>query len=63
MRLEPDNLQVVYTYAVALHDLGQPAEALRVIQRALTRHPDAAALRQLLEAYSEASEKPGRVLR
>lgn len=63
MRLEPDNLQVVYTYAVALHDLGQPAEALRVIQRALTRHPDAAALRQLLEAYSEASAKPGRVLR
>lgn len=51
MRLEPDNVQIIYTYAVALHDLGKPAESMRVIERALARRPDAEVLRQLLEAY------------
>jgi len=52
-RIEPDNVEILYTYAVALHDLGKPAESLRLIAKALARHPDDASLRQLQSAYAQ----------
>ena len=37
--LEPGNARFAYVYAVALNDGGQKAEALRVLDTALKRHP------------------------
>jgi predicted CXXCH cytochrome family protein len=37
--LAPEIGRYAYTYAVALHDTGQPAAALRVLRAALARHP------------------------
>ena len=36
--LEPDNARFAYVYAVALNDAGERKEALKVLDRALTRH-------------------------
>jgi tetratricopeptide (TPR) repeat protein len=38
-KLAPDDPRFAYVYAVALHDTGKPAEALRTLQAALARHP------------------------
>jgi predicted CXXCH cytochrome family protein len=37
--LAPDDSRMGFVYAVALHDLGRPAEALRVLEGVLVRHP------------------------
>jgi Tfp pilus assembly protein PilF len=37
--LAPEIGRYAYTYAVALHDTGRPAAALRVLRAALARHP------------------------
>jgi predicted CXXCH cytochrome family protein len=37
--LAPEVSRYAYTYAVALHDTGQPAAAMRVLLAALIRHP------------------------
>jgi predicted CXXCH cytochrome family protein len=37
--LAPQVSRYTYTYAVALHDTGQPAAAMRVLRAALARHP------------------------
>jgi len=36
--LAPEDPRMGYVYAVALHDLGRPAEARRVLQGVLARH-------------------------
>jgi Flp pilus assembly protein TadD len=38
-RLAPDDARFAYVYAVALHDTGKPAEAIKVLSGALARHP------------------------
>ncbi|HEX9178789.1 MAG TPA: tetratricopeptide repeat protein, partial [Burkholderiales bacterium] len=38
-KLAPDDPRFAYVYAVALHDTGKPAEAIRTLQAALARHP------------------------
>ncbi|MFO1035729.1 MAG: tetratricopeptide repeat protein [Geminicoccaceae bacterium] len=39
-RLGPEDPNLGYVYAVALHDLGKPGEAMRVLDSNLKRHPD-----------------------
>ena len=39
-RLAPQVARFVYVYAVALNSLGQPGEALSVLEEASARHPD-----------------------
>jgi Flp pilus assembly protein TadD len=39
VQLAPDNARFAYVYAVALYDGGQPKDALKVLDTALTRHP------------------------
>ena len=39
VRLEPANARYAYVYAVALHDTGKPAEAIRTLEAALVRNP------------------------
>jgi tetratricopeptide (TPR) repeat protein len=36
---EPDNAHLAYVFAVAMNDSGQPKEGLKVLDRALKRHP------------------------
>ena len=38
-RLEPDDARYAYVYAVALHDAGRRADAIKALDRALSRHP------------------------
>jgi predicted CXXCH cytochrome family protein len=38
-KLAPDDPRFAYVYAVALHDTGKPAEAIRTLQAAMSRHP------------------------
>ncbi|NIL94409.1 MAG: ammonia-forming cytochrome c nitrite reductase subunit c552 [Woeseiaceae bacterium] len=52
-RLAPGNARFAYVYAVALNSLGQPDEALRVLEEAAANHPedpDIAAFLELLRA-------------
>jgi predicted Zn-dependent protease len=55
VRREPENARFVYVYAVALLDGGRAAEARRVIEDALGRHPDDP---QLREAYAALQAHP-----
>jgi tetratricopeptide (TPR) repeat protein len=48
--LLPENPRFTLVYAVALRDTGDPALAAKVLRAALTRHPDHAGLRRLLES-------------
>jgi Flp pilus assembly protein TadD len=38
-KLAPEDARFAYVYGVALHDTGKPAEAMKVLQAALARHP------------------------
>ena len=38
-RLAPDNARYAYVHGVALQNAGRRAEAIRVLERALSRHP------------------------
>jgi len=49
--LAPDDPRFVYVYAVALHDLGQPRQALEVMRGALTRFPNDANILSALVSY------------
>jgi tetratricopeptide (TPR) repeat protein len=53
-RREPDNARFIIVHAVALHDAGRRAEALRVLKAFLSRRPDDRQARDLLETYSRA---------
>jgi predicted Zn-dependent protease len=37
--LDPDSAQYAYVYAVALHSVGRPGEAIAALKGALTKHP------------------------
>jgi len=51
LKREPENARFAYVYAVALHDTGDRAGALRVLEAAAARHPGDAAVREALAAY------------
>ena len=38
-RLDPDNARYAFVYGIALHDSGKPADAARVLEAGLARHP------------------------
>jgi Flp pilus assembly protein TadD len=45
---EPDNARFVYTYAVALHSAGRPAQAVAILEKGLRRHPNDRDMREFL---------------
>jgi Flp pilus assembly protein TadD len=51
-RLAPDDARFAYVRAVALHDAGQPREAMKVLESALARHPYDRDLLAALASYS-----------
>jgi len=55
-RREPANPRFAFVYAVALHDAGEAAGAVRELRRALALHPDDPDLKATLAAY--ARERP-----
>jgi len=40
VELEPDRARYAYVYAVALHAVGRPDDAMAVLKQSLARHPD-----------------------
>lgn len=48
---EPGNERFAYVYAVALHDTGQPEAAVRFLEQAVRRQPEAGRLDELLASY------------
>jgi tetratricopeptide (TPR) repeat protein len=58
VRLDSTNARFAYVYAVGLHDLGQPARALAVLDAMTRRHPyDREALEALQSYAAEAGRK------
>jgi predicted CXXCH cytochrome family protein len=51
-RLRPDEARYAYVYAVALHDAGDAAAGVRILERAAARHPADADILEALVAYS-----------
>jgi tetratricopeptide (TPR) repeat protein len=51
MAREPANARFALVYAVALHDAGRPADAIRVLKALLAQHPDHAEARAALQSY------------
>lgn len=51
-RLAPDDARFAYVRAVALHDAGQPREALKLLEGALAKHPHDRELLAALAFYS-----------
>jgi predicted CXXCH cytochrome family protein len=51
-RLRPDVARYAYVYAVALHDSGDPARALRLLEQAAERHPADTDILEALVAWS-----------
>jgi predicted CXXCH cytochrome family protein len=59
-RLAPEDPRVGFVYAVALHDLGRPAEALRVLEGVQRRHPwDRESLLTLASYRAQAGDQAG----
>jgi tetratricopeptide (TPR) repeat protein len=54
-RLDPATARYAYVYAIALHDGGARAQALRVLEDALKRHPDDSEILAALNAYQRES--------
>lgn len=48
----PDNARFSFVYAIALHDLGGPEEAIKVLEQALGKHPGNVQLISALYNYS-----------
>lgn len=57
VRRDPSAARFSYTYGVALHDTGKPAEAVRVLRAALDKHP---ADRDVLLALASFTHEAGR---
>jgi len=58
--LAPEDSRMGFVYAVALHDLGQPAKALRVLEGVLARHPwDRETLLTLVSYRAQAGDQAG----
>ena len=53
-RRDPDDVQIAYTYCVALQERGLTRQSKAVLQRALKRHPGQTDLLQLLQTYGPA---------
>jgi len=53
-RRDPDDVQIAYTYCIALHERGLNQQSRAVLQRALKRHPGQMDLLQLQQAYGSA---------
>jgi predicted CXXCH cytochrome family protein len=51
-RLRPDEARYAYVYAVALHDAGDAAAGMRILESAAARHPADADTLEALVAYS-----------
>ncbi|MFA6311433.1 MAG: multiheme c-type cytochrome [Sterolibacterium sp.] len=49
--LDRDDMRFAYVYAVALHDAGKPAEAIRLLKQSIRRAPGNAMLRQALLSF------------
>lgn len=49
--IEPDNTRYAYVHAIALHDSGQGAQAVKALESALKRHPHDVNLLSALVAY------------
>jgi predicted CXXCH cytochrome family protein len=59
-KLAPEDARLGFVYAVALHDLGQPAEARRVLEGVLARHPwDRESLLTLVSYRAQAGDQAG----
>jgi tetratricopeptide (TPR) repeat protein len=52
VRLRPDDARYLYVQAVALHDSGDAATALRLLERGAKRHPADADILEALVAYN-----------
>jgi tetratricopeptide (TPR) repeat protein len=58
--LAPEDPRMGFVYAVALHDLGRPEEALRVLSQVLARHPwDRETLLTLTSYRAQAGDQAG----
>jgi Flp pilus assembly protein TadD len=53
---EPENVRFAFVYAVALHDTGQLAQAVHVLEQAITLQPDNPELRVVRELYARESQ-------
>lgn len=54
--LAPDRAQYAYAYAVALHSAGRPADAMKVLTDALTKHPNDRELLLALVTFNRDAE-------
>ena len=58
--LDPAEPRYSYVYAVGLHENGQRAEAIRVLQASAARHPNDQDTRQALAEYLDEWRRPER---
>jgi predicted Zn-dependent protease len=58
--LDPAEPRYSYVYAVGLHENGQRAEAIRVLQASAARHPNDEDTRQALAEYLDEGRRPER---
>lgn len=55
--LSPESLRYAYVYAIALHDFGNTAKAVKVLQDTLKKWPNSPTIRRILTEYQQFERK------